>query len=211
VNCGSYHPKFEVIFLELGSSALQVGAVYLFRAPSLDALQASPLYYLQAVRSHKNGSPPMEMEYKNCVGVYADALAQALEESSFDGVVQVPSSRPFLQEPYRDAILRSHPKARDFTHLLHGTFSGASTFEERYRALELDALPASGLRMVVLDDVLSTQASIRAVAMKFREVDATISLKLVFPLWIPPDMKNPMARWIEAAKRVLENQDDSPF
>ena len=72
----------------------------------------------------------------------------------------------------------------------------------------MDALPAAGLRLMLLDDVLATNTSIRAVASRFWEADAAMSFTLVIALWIPPEMKNPMAIWIELSRRALDDHGD---
>ena len=90
MNCGGYQIGSEIVCLSTGSGEVPINSTYLFKPPSMDILQASPLYDLDAIRRYPGPKMPMEDEYRKCELDYAAALANALEPNSFDAVVCVP-------------------------------------------------------------------------------------------------------------------------
>src|SRR5437870_9004132 len=139
-----------------------------------------------------------------CEAEFAMSLSAAIQCYQFDAIVCVPTKRPWLQNPYRQAILRINPDAIDYTSrisIIDLNFIG-TTLDERVSnlKLEIEAVPTD-LRLLVIDDVLTAGLSAAAVMHRFRLSGAGgDSFRLAFPLWIQVGLGSPMKRLLNLVK-----------
>lgn len=212
-SCPQYTPHAESIGLPIAGAAINADVHCLFKPQTFEALYQSPLYYLQEIR--RRGKVPNSwhaMEYSRCETEFAMSLSAAIQCYQFDAIVCVPTKRPWLQDPYRQAILRINTDAIDYTSrisTIDPNFVGI-TLDQRVRnlKLEIEAVPTD-LSLLVIDDVLTTGLSAAAVMHCFRLSGARgDSFRLAFPLWIQVGLGSPLKRLLNLVKRCRSKQRD---
>lgn len=207
--CPGYEPKMESLCLPTSDPHISTDVVYLFKPNSLSCLQSSPLYHLQRVRRNDNS---YAQEYKKCEQEFVKALVSRIDQIAFDAIVCVPSSRPELQAPYRDAILLLKPGVADYSSCISRVNDGIDsstdkTFEERVDnfQLDIDSLP-DDVKLLVIDDILRTGSSAAAVMKRFQITNASVSsFSLVCALWITGDLGDQMRSLLQASQELLRS------
>jgi len=184
-----------------------VDVYYLFKPPSLDALQASPFYYLQDVhRLEKLADKWCGAEYLRCEPEFAMTLSMAIQPHQFNAIVCVPTRHREVQIAYRQAMLCINPGATDYTSFV-GRIDpelAPSHLEERARNLTLgiDCIP-NDLHLLVIDDILNTGMNAAAVMRRFQMQNPQINtFRLACPLWIQKGLGDSWRRLLQLAEET---------
>ncbi|MGO9362373.1 MAG: hypothetical protein ACLP02_02790 [Rhodomicrobium sp.] len=181
---------FENIELPAGPTTIPATLFYLTKDG------ASDIGYLQRVRSMKNVKGEllrdMEERYTQMTRTWSHQLASHIE-GPVEAVVSPPSSRPYLAEPYRNAIRNKFAAAVDLTPRLTRSceyFSGeGATFDAMMQAVSYESTGAEPQyrTLVIVDDILATGRTAALVVCKVRAAGFSDGAQIFVaaPLWLP--------------------------